>query len=430
MGTFVTPTYLGDFSYNQTVYFAWSSLNSSGASVAPSGSPTVRVYKNGSTTEDTSTGSSTFTFDSKTGINYVTVALNTSFFVPNSDYFIVLDSMTLDGQTVSAVVAQFSIENRSSVAPVLRGLAAAGSSSSITFDSNASANASYYNGNIVRIVSGTGSGQSRVIYSYTTGRVASVTPNWTTAPDTTSYYQVVTDGSTNLVTINSASSISSSSVVNSNVTQIDGNATSGNNATLYLKQLNIVNSAGTAIVASSTGSNGHGISATANGTGKDINAANNTISGNLSGSVGSVTGSVGSVAGSVSGSVGSVTGNVGGNVVGSVGSVSSGVTVSTNNDKTGYRLSSTGVDDVWDEIQSGHSTAGTFGKYLDSSVSGVSTGGLSAGDIADAVWDEARSGHVTSGTFGEGVASVSGSVGSVTGNVGGNVVGSVGWLFA
>ena len=67
-------------------------------------------------------------------------------------------------------------------------------------------------------------------------------------------------------------------------------------------------------------------------------ALTGSITGNLSGSVGSVTGAVGSV-----------TGNVGGNVVGSVASVTAGVTVTTNNDKTGYRLSSTGVDDIWDE---------------------------------------------------------------------------------
>lgn len=97
------------------------------------------------------------------------------------------------------------------------------------------------------------------------------------------------------------------------------------------------------------------------------------------------------------------------------------------------------ADAVWDEAQSGHVTAGTFGLYLDSAISGVSTGGVSAADIADAVWDEARAGHTTGGTFGEGVASVqgnvdgsvasvTGAVGSVTGNVGGNVTGSVGSL--
>lgn len=73
------------------------------------------------------------------------------------------------------------------------------------------------------------------------------------------------------------------------------------------------------------------------------------------------------------------------------------------------------ADAVWDEAQSGHTTNGTFGKYLDSAISGVSTGGVTAADIADAVWDEARSGHTTSGTFGQGVASVQGNL---TGSVG------------
>jgi uncharacterized UPF0146 family protein len=54
--------------------------------------------------------------------------------------------------------------------------------------------------------------------------------------------------------------------VAANVTQIDGQATNGNNATLNLKQLNIVNSAGDAIVATA-GSNGRGAVITGNGTG-------------------------------------------------------------------------------------------------------------------------------------------------------------------
>lgn len=67
-------------------------------------------------------------------------------------------------------------------------------------------------------------------------------------------------------------------------------------------------------------------------------------------------------------------------------------------------LSAAGVDLVWDEAQSGHTNAGTFGKYLDAAVSGVSTGGVSAADIADAVLDEALSGHATAGTLGKAVA--------------------------
>ena len=49
--------------------------------------------------------------------------------------------------------------------------------------------------------------------------------------------------------------------------QIDWNTTNGNNATLNLLKLNIVNSGGDAIVASSTGSNGNGINSSGNGTG-------------------------------------------------------------------------------------------------------------------------------------------------------------------
>jgi len=74
------------------------------------------------------------------------------------------------------------------------------------------------------------------------------------------------------------------------------------------------------------------------------------------------------------------------------------VTVSTNNDKTGYRLSTSGVDDIWDESQSGHTDAGTFGKYLDAQVSSVTA--PSAATVASAVWEE-TSNHTTDGTMGK-----------------------------
>jgi hypothetical protein len=73
-------------------------------------------------------------------------------------------------------------------------------------------------------------------------------------------------------------------------------------------------------------------------------------------------------------------------------------------DVSGLPTSSQIADAVWDEVQSGHTTAGTFGLYLDAAVSGVSTGGVSAADIADAVWDEALSGHTTAGSAGKALA--------------------------
>jgi hypothetical protein len=63
---------------------------------------------------------------------------------------------------------------------------------------------------------------------------------------------------------------------------------------------------------------------------------------------------------SVSGAVGSVTGNVGG----SVASVTNPVTAGSVTDKTGYRLSATGIQDIWDALTSALTTVGSIGKLL------------------------------------------------------------------
>jgi hypothetical protein len=91
-----------------------------------------------------------------------------------------------------------------------------------------------------------------------------------------------------------------------------------------------------------------------------VGSVTGNIGGNVVGSVASVTGAVGSV----TGAVGSVTGNIGGNIVGSVASVTAGVTVSTNNDKTGYALSTAGIQAVWDRGTSNLTTASSIGKLL------------------------------------------------------------------
>ena len=73
------------------------------------------------------------------------------------------------------------------------GTAQAGSASSITLDAGASATDLLYKDQTVIITSGTGAGQSRIISSYVGAtKVASVTPNWITAPDATSVFMVLT----------------------------------------------------------------------------------------------------------------------------------------------------------------------------------------------------------------------------------------------
>ncbi len=66
-------------------------------------------------------------------------------------------------------------------------------------------------------------------------------------------------------------------------------------------------------------------------------------------------------------------------------------------DKAGFSLSAAGLDSIWDEMQLGHTTAGTFGKYLDAEISGIS---ISDADI-DKIWDEVLSDHLTAGTTGK-----------------------------
>ncbi len=73
-----------------------------------------------------------------------------------------------------------------------------------------------------------------------------------------------------------------------NVTQIDGQATNGNNATLNLKQLNVVNSAGSAVIASSTGGNGTGLAVSGHGTGSAMSLSGGTNALLISGATRSV----------------------------------------------------------------------------------------------------------------------------------------------
>lgn len=84
--------------------------------------------------------------------------------------------------------------------------------------------------------------------------------------------------------------IAGTDTLQADVTQIDGQATSGNNATLNLKQLNIVNSAGDAVVASATGSNGHGINASGNGSGSGMAATGGATGNGIKATAGATSG--------------------------------------------------------------------------------------------------------------------------------------------
>lgn len=184
---------------------------------------------------------------------------------------------------------------------------------------------------------------------------------------------------------------------------IEGQGTAGNSAGILgagqgsAAGLRAVGGAtGNGISAVGGATSGHGIQATVT-SGNEIDAdLVGNITGNLSGSVGSVTGAVGSVTGSV-GSLGATAkADVNAEVDTALADVNLDHLVGT---ATGIPAVPAGtfLDQIMDD-----GTA-TFDRTTDSlqAIADSGGGGPTAAQIADAVWDEAQSGHTTAGTFGK-----------------------------
>ena len=85
--------------------------------------------------------------------------------------------------------------------PLASGTAQAGTASTIQLASGESFADDELNGNVVKVTSGTGAGQARVITDYAGATdTATVIPNWTTNPSSDSVYEVV-EGSMNLAVV-------------------------------------------------------------------------------------------------------------------------------------------------------------------------------------------------------------------------------------
>lgn len=105
--------YLGDYVEDDTLYFLWSTNDTSGASITRATDGTISVYKDNGLTQSTAGITDTEDFDSLTGIHACTIDLSAdAFYAIGADYSVVLSGASIDGQTVNAVIAQFSIENR------------------------------------------------------------------------------------------------------------------------------------------------------------------------------------------------------------------------------------------------------------------------------------------------------------------------------
>lgn len=105
--------YLGDYTEDATLDFKWSTNDAGGASVTRATNGTISVYKANSTTQTTTGITDTEDFDGLTGIHHCRIDLSSdAFYATANDYTVVLSAATIDGETVNAVLAHFSIENR------------------------------------------------------------------------------------------------------------------------------------------------------------------------------------------------------------------------------------------------------------------------------------------------------------------------------
>lgn len=104
---------LGDRAEDSVLYFTWDSNDGDGGSITRATDGTVSVYKDDGVAQSVAGVTDTEDFDSLTGVHNCKIDTSAdAFYATGSDYSVVLSAATIDGQTVNATLAVFSIENR------------------------------------------------------------------------------------------------------------------------------------------------------------------------------------------------------------------------------------------------------------------------------------------------------------------------------
>tara|TARA_R110000796_G_scaffold57672_3_gene132934 strand:- start:15512 stop:18061 length:2550 start_codon:yes stop_codon:yes gene_type:complete len=106
--------YLGDISEDESLYFLFSTRDTTGAAITLAGTPSLEVYINGVTVQSTAGLTLTVDFDGKTGSHLVDIDTSANpFYAVGSDFSVKLAAGTVDGIDVThETLAVFSIENR------------------------------------------------------------------------------------------------------------------------------------------------------------------------------------------------------------------------------------------------------------------------------------------------------------------------------
>lgn len=193
----------GDVPSGTVLYIPFATYDGAGASVTMTGFAVtdIEIYKNGSTTQRASDNGYTLLdtdgtdFDGITGIHGFSVDTSDNstagFYAVGSQYFVVVSSVTVSGQTVNFIAATFRIRAAETVAgtpavdvTVLGGLtsngnklarfmagctiftADSGGTTSFVDASLTTSDADYYKGHIVLFTNGTLQGQARLITGF------------------------------------------------------------------------------------------------------------------------------------------------------------------------------------------------------------------------------------------------------------------------
>ena len=111
--------YLDDYKEDATVSFMWPTVDANGESVKRGTDGTLRIYKNNGVAQKTTANGVTDDdeFDGLTGIQSCIIDTSNDtgdagFWVAGADYTVIVVGVIIDGKTVNAVLAHFSIENR------------------------------------------------------------------------------------------------------------------------------------------------------------------------------------------------------------------------------------------------------------------------------------------------------------------------------
>lgn len=411
--------YVGDYAPGDTIDCNFGTVNpSTGASFTLAGTPAVSVYKDNSTTQSTSGVTLSADFDSVTGLNHVrvTTASDGTFYAAGSYFEAVITTGTVDSVSVTGQpVCAFTLNKVSSLRPTTaartldvsstgeagidwanigspttsvslsgttvstvstiasagiseasyattagsfkplgildQGTAQSATSTTLVLRSAASfADDTAIGMTIVACGSTQGYCQSRAVTDYVGSTDTATVDTWTVTPSgTITYYlfgtapgsgssaptaATVADAVWDEARSGHVTSGTFGEYVPANLTNISGSAVSTSTAQLGVNVVNFGGSAGTFTTGQPT-----------------VRLSSGTGTGQISLSSGTVT------AGTVS-------------------------------DKTGYALSAAGVDAVWDEATSGHTTAGTYGKAVSDVLTATGTTIPAAVDVIDGIVDQ------------------------------------------